>query len=133
MTVGHSDSAVANNFTLFTNTDNLTEASEFIVGARQATGDGSIEKGWDGEIAEVLVFHKCPTAAEIDIIEGYIHHKYGETGKLDSAHPYKTANVDLTSCHCMTETSLSTKNFNSSVMTPYELNTPLNVYDRERK
>lgn len=44
-----------------------------------------------GEIAEIVMISTFPSAADQDVIEGYLSHKWGIAGNLPVDHPYKSA------------------------------------------
>ena len=113
-----------------TSTSNLDEDSEFYVGVRENSGGSGLEKYWSGEISEVLVVHAYPGTDDVDRIEGYVSHKFGEEGQLDSAHAYKSG--PPTACHCVAEKTLSTTALSSNPRNPAELSENLNIFDERR-
>jgi len=52
---------------------------------------GSDGRGFNGEVAEVVVVSQIDTTATHERIEGYLAHKWGLTAGLPNDHPYKTA------------------------------------------
>ena len=48
-------------------------------------------RGFNGEVAEVVVVSQIDTTATHERIEGYLAHKWGLTADLPNDHPYKTA------------------------------------------
>ena len=48
-------------------------------------------RGFNGEVAEVVVLPQVDTTATHERIEGYLAHRWGLTANLPSDHPYKTA------------------------------------------
>ena len=42
---------------------------------------------FDGDYAELLIYNRALSDAEIQKIEGYLAHKWGLTGNLDASHP----------------------------------------------
>jgi len=46
------------------------------------------EQYWDGHIAEIIIFNKNHSNTEREQVEGYLAHKWGIDGNLDSSHPY---------------------------------------------
>jgi hypothetical protein len=59
------------------------------VGRDQFVDDNG--RGFNGEVAEVVVLPQVGTTATHERIEGYLAHKWGLTANLPSDHPYKTA------------------------------------------
>lgn len=46
--------------------------------------------GYIGDIAEILLYSRALTTTEIEQIEGYLAHKWGQTALLPADHPHKT-------------------------------------------
>lgn len=69
-------------FNTGTNTVSLPTATRQVAG-----GSGNY---LDGKIAEILVFNSVLAQADREKVEGYLAHKWGLTGNLPGAHPYKT-------------------------------------------
>jgi hypothetical protein len=59
------------------------------VGRDQGVED--IGRGFNGEVAEVVVLPQVDTTATWEHVEGYLAHKWGLTANLPNDHPYKTA------------------------------------------
>jgi hypothetical protein len=51
---------------------------------------GTLGRGWEGPIAEVLVFDFPVGVVRREIIEGYLAHKWGFASNLPAGHPYKS-------------------------------------------
>jgi hypothetical protein len=47
-------------------------------------------RSWKGDIAEIIIIQDSLTTDQRQKIEGYLAHKWGLTGNLDSGHPYKS-------------------------------------------
>ena len=45
---------------------------------------------FDGDYAELLIYNRALSDAEIQKVEGYLAHKWGLDGNLDASHPFKT-------------------------------------------
>ncbi len=45
----------------------------------------------NGDLAELIIFNKDFTLGEVQMVEGYLAHKWGLTGDLPSSHPYKSS------------------------------------------
>jgi hypothetical protein len=48
-------------------------------------------RAFDGDMGEMVSLNYKPTQAEREKIEGYMAHRWGLAGSLDSGHPYKSA------------------------------------------
>ena len=103
--------------------ENLSENSEFNIGKR----DHSTAKWFESDILEGLVIHAALSDDDIERVAGYISHKFDAESNLQAAHSYKAG--PPTSCHCVSEGTLSTSQLNSNVSIPYELNQNLNIKD----
>ena len=44
----------------------------------------------DRELGELIIYNTALTNSEIEKVEGYLAHKWGLDGSLDSGHPYKS-------------------------------------------
>lgn len=47
--------------------------------------------GYVGDFGEAVIYNRALTDAEIEQVEGYLAHKWGQTALLPSGHPYKSA------------------------------------------
>jgi hypothetical protein len=65
---------------------NITGPAGLRIGARE----GAAGFYWSGLIMDVIVTLNTLTTANRQSIEGYLAHKWGLTGNLPGAHPYKT-------------------------------------------
>ena len=45
----------------------------------------------NGDLAELIIYNKAFVLEEVQMVEGYLAHKWGLTGDLPSSHPYKTS------------------------------------------
>ena len=46
---------------------------------------------FNGDLAELIVFNHPLATGEVQMVEGYLAHKWGLTGSLPSTHPFKTS------------------------------------------
>ena len=83
---------------------------------------------WSSEIGEMIVYHSDIGATDIERVSGYVAHKFDNESNLQSGHSYKAG--PPTSCHCVSEKTLSTTALSSNPRSPVELNQNLNIYDR---
>jgi hypothetical protein len=74
-----------------TNTGSISNSSVFDIGASAVGGNGVA-----GDIAEVLVGGATLTTEDREKIEGYLAHKYGLEGNLNSGHTYKSNSPQVT-------------------------------------
>ena len=51
---------------------------------------GSLNRYWIGNLGELIIYNTALTNSEIEKVEGYLAHKWGLDGSLDSGHPYKS-------------------------------------------
>jgi len=65
--------------------DNKSGSNTLRIGAY-----GNDATGFDGDIAEVVIWRSVSTA-DREKIEGYLAHKWGLTANLPSSHPYKSS------------------------------------------
>ena len=96
--ITYDSASASNNATIRVNgtADSTTDTSAVGTFASDASAtlyigniaDGS--RGFDGDIAEVVLFDRTLDAADIDIVEGSLAHKFGLEGNLPAAHTYKS-------------------------------------------
>ena len=68
----------------------LTVKTTANVDADQFGYDRTItSRQWRGKLGELIIFNSAKSDADIEKIEGYLAHKWGLAGALDSAHPHK--------------------------------------------
>tara|TARA_R100000655_G_scaffold1785_1_gene6766 strand:- start:408 stop:1250 length:843 start_codon:yes stop_codon:yes gene_type:complete len=104
--------------------ESLSENSEFNIGKRD---HATTQKFFESDILEGLVIHAALSDDDIERVAGYISHKFDAENNLQAAHSYKSG--PPTSCHCVSEGTLSTSQLNSNVSNPYELSQNLNIKD----
>lgn len=59
--------------------------------ATRRFGTNTAGNGWDGEVAEILIFNDALTTGDRQKVEGYLAWKYGLQAQLPGAHPYLSA------------------------------------------
>ena len=67
-----------------------TQVSQDGGGIRLGNQKIGTNRGHDGFIHELILIEDRLSIADVQIVEGYLAHKWGLEGNLDSGHPYKT-------------------------------------------
>tara|TARA_Y100000114_G_scaffold71005_1_gene64996 strand:+ start:1280 stop:2134 length:855 start_codon:yes stop_codon:yes gene_type:complete len=82
----------AANTTGVNSTQSISNSNVFDIGGRAAAATGKVT----GDIAEILVGGATLTTEDREKIEGYLAHKYGLEGNLNSGHTYKSNSPQVT-------------------------------------
>jgi len=109
----------------FNTSDNMSDA-RVNIGGRSSKGTVF----WKSDLGEMIAYHDNPSDSDLDKIQAYINHKYGNTSQI-SAGSY--ASGPPTSCHCVSAQTLSTEDLSSNVQFPFEVRQNLNTHDSTRQ
>tara|TARA_R100001510_G_C7629976_1_gene189021 strand:+ start:29 stop:892 length:864 start_codon:yes stop_codon:yes gene_type:complete len=130
-TVAHHRDGGADIATVTSFTTDISD-DEFLLGKR----DDSDTKPFDGKIIEVICYHTEISTSEKDLISGYVTHQWDKESLLGNGHStgaaHKYKNGPPTSCHCVSERTLSTNFLSSNPRNPAQLSENLNTYDERR-
>ena len=107
--------------------DKISKSEPLFIGSRSGSA-----KVWAGTIYEVLILHYAPSDSNRKRIEGYVSHKFeNESNLTQGTHDYDQG--PPTTCHSVSEKTLSTNFLSSNPSIPYGLSENLNIFCETRK